>query len=262
MKEVLEQENISLSNKEKEQLIEKIENDKTLDMDTQGNAQKAVEIFSVDYDEAIKIAEVVNLLWEGKRRLEDELSFYKTRPQEDVFLEKVFPIAMEYKNIKDIEDIPKEIVDDIKNFKDSYEERFRIHKFNQDEELSELFKYVSDKIKNLKDSEREEILDKMDLVNYDMKTVDRKTVKFPEVWITEALDDYKKKQENIAERRENGFGIRGFENCEQISNEEVEEFLQRTFGKELLARALIAEVVYSSKFSITGEYNLLKEDEF
>jgi len=279
MEEILKQESASLNNEEKELLIERIENDETLDMDTRENAKKAVELFSVEYDDAIKIAEVVNLLWEGKRRLEDDeddLYIYKSEVSNKIFIEKVFSIAEKYKDAKSIDEIPQEIIDDIKDFKYSYDEYLKINEFNKNEKSSELFNWVSNKVKEskeelekYKDFKWQEVLERLDSININLEMLKERTKKYIEVWITQALIDYNEKQENIKERRENGFGIRGFEDCDEISNEDVERFIYKAFGKELLAEALISEIVYSPKFKILDReeakherYNYLDEDEY
>lgn len=267
------------NNKEgKEQMIERIEEDETVDPDTRNNAIVAVELFSVDYNDAMKIARTVNLLWEGKEKFnydKNDMYVYKTKTSDEIFVEKIFPVAKKYKDIKSINEIPREIINEIKDFKYSYEESLRTDKFNKNEKSAELFNWVSNKVEKLKeelekteDFEWQEILEKLDSVNVNLEILKERTKKYIEVWITQALIDYNKKQENIKERKENGFGVRGFKNCEEISNEEAKEFMYKTFGEEQLARALISEIVYSSKFKILDKdtkykrYNHLDESEY
>ncbi len=278
MKEVFEEKNEQksekvLSEEEKEELVERIKNDETLDPDTRLNATKAVELHSFDYDDAIKIAEVVNLLWEGKKRFdfnEDDIYVYKTHNRDGIFIEKLFPLAEKYKDVETFDAIPKEVLEDVFEFKNNYWDELALDEIKKDDKKLKLYDFVARKIESLdynlennKDSEWREIVEKLDLVN--INTIDLREKKFIEVKIVKALSNYEEKQNNIQERKENGFGVRGFEKCEQISKDQVENFLVETFGKELLPKALISEVIYSSKFRIQdkeGSRVFLSEDNF
>ncbi len=253
----------------KEKLINEIEADESLDPDTQLNAIKAVKLFSVNYVDAIKIAEVVNLLWNGKRRneyKEDDMDTDATS-SDNLFADNMLPVALEYKEIKTIEDIPKNIIQIVDDFKFSYDERLKIETFKKNKEEKELFDYVSKKIKELDgntekgDDGWKEVLDKLDQVNCSIETLKNKTKKFIEVWITKALIDYKEKQNNITERKENKFEIKGFENCEYFSDEDIKKFLYDNFKEDLLSRALVAELEYSLKFKFSGDSKLYDEKE-
>lgn len=262
-----------LSEEYKKQLIERIENDESLDPDTKKNAITAVNLYSVDCSDAIKIAEIVNLLWEGKKKFdynEDDIYVYKTNSRDGIFIEKLFPLAKKYKDIETVDAIPKEVLENVFEFKNNYWDELALDEIKKDDKKLKLYDFVAQKIKSLdhslennKDSEWREIAEKLDLVNVNI--IDLREKKFIEVKIVKALSNYEEKQNNIQERKENGFGIRGFEKCEQISKDEVENFLVETFGEELLPKALISEVVYSSKFRIgdkEGSQAFLSEDNF
>jgi len=251
------------------QLIEKIRADQSLDMDTKENAKTAAKLFSVDFDDAIKISEVVNLLWEGQRRFienEDESYSLKTKPYHEFFKEKVFPIANNYKNIEDIFDIPKEIIEDIEDFKNNFQEYELIDKFSKEEESRKLLSEISDKLKGIenesefkKNPEWMDIINKLDQVDIDFETLKKD---FRAVKITEALILYDKKQKHLSERIENGSDVCGFENCDEFSNEEIEEFMENNFGQELLAKSLTRDVRYSPKFRISFDGNHYTEKEY
>lgn len=274
MKEIFEENSEEiLAEEEKKLIIERIENDESLDPDTKKNAITAVNLYSVDRSDAIKIAEAVNLLWEGKKRFdynEDDIYVYKTHSKDGIFIEKLFPLAEKYKNIETVDAIPEEVLEDIFEFKNNYWDELALDEIKKDDKKLKLYNFVAQKIKSLdynlennKDSEWREIIEKLDLVN--INTIDLREKKFIEVKIVKALINYEEKQNNILERKENSFGIRGFEKCEQITKDEVENFLVETFGKELLPKALISEVVYSSKFRIQdkeGGRVFLSEDNF
>jgi len=237
-----------------EELIERIKEEKNLDPDTRSSAIKAVEFFHVDYEDAIKIAEVVNMLWKGEKH-----NVRRKIPSNTVFINKIFPIAKQFKDVRTINDVPKDVISDVQDFKNSYNERVKMHEFRQDKKFSRLLNYVSSKIKKVDDLEKSddrewiEVLNKLDAMGHNLEDIERKTEKFIEVWITQVLIDYYEKLENIKERKKNGFGIRGFEDCDQLSNEGVKKFLFETFRKKLLNKALIAELKYSPKFVILNK---------
>ncbi|MCK5084677.1 MAG: hypothetical protein KAQ64_03415 [Candidatus Pacebacteria bacterium] len=281
MNEVLKQKNIDsdfdgekMSEEEKENIVMEIEGDKSLDPDTRNNAITAVKLFSVDYDDAIKIAEVVNLLWAGQKRFEynkDKGGGGKTRSRDEVFIEKTFPIAYKFKEVKTVDEIPEEVICDIADFKSSYYVHYRLNEFKKNEKDPELFDLVESET-NIMIGEKEKsnnkrwksILDKLDQVNIDDKEL-KKSKRYTRDVVTMALIYYYQKQENIKERRENKFKIEGFENCDEISNEEVERFLDNTFGRDLLAKALVSKLTYSSKFATKNENGsqlFLNEDDF
>lgn len=218
MKTSLEQKSVgdvcekNIGEEEKEEIIEKIENDESLDIDTRKNAQKAVEIFSVGYDEAIKIAETVNLLWTGQKRFEynkGKISGGKTRSRDEAFIEKIFPIAYKFKGIEIVNEIPKEIVCDIVDFKSSYYVHYKLSEFKKSEENSELLDFVESEI-NIMTRDKEEnddekwksILGKLDQVNINDEEL-KKNKRYAKDIITIGLIDYYQKQENIKERKIN-----------------------------------------------------------
>ncbi len=261
------------SEESKKIIIREIEEAQDLDPDTRNNAITAVKLFSVNCDDAIKIAEAVNLLWEGKKRFynnEDDIYVYRTHSRDEIFIEKVLPLAEKYKEVENINAIPKEVLENVSEFKNNYWDEFALDQIKKDDKKLKLFNFVTKKIKSLdynlennKDSEWRGIVEKLDLVNVDVADLQEK--KYIEVKIVMALVNYEEKQNNILERKENNFGIRGFESCEQVTKEGVENFLVGTFGKELLAKALISEIVYSSSFRIKdkdGDRIFLSEDNF